>query len=287
MKNYAYHSLADQYPPMPQRELDAIVDAMLHGGYRAEFPVVLYQGRILDGRNRYLAAQLASVEATFVTFEGSEEEAARFVRDANEHRRHLSQEWLEERRKERMARVVSKRAEGKSTRQIAEEEGVSQKRIIDDLKDAAARGMAQNESGDKGYSPDSSREIIGKDKKKYASTRPPKLCPRCQVVAPALGVRDCKGCAELRRGGARPKEPEATSDQEGSAHIEPPTDAELLSIPFPDGSHINRLRTARDLLLAVADELHRAKLSPERDRLRGLASQVEEVDQRLAAKGWR
>ena len=137
-----FHPLAEEYPMMPAKELGRLEDAMRNHGYDKRFPVVVYGGRILDGRNRWLASQAAGVKAPTVEFKGTEEEAAAFVRLANEERRHLATEWLEARRAERITKVVEAKAGGKSNRQIAEEQGVSEVQVRRDLKDATATGVA-------------------------------------------------------------------------------------------------------------------------------------------------
>jgi ParB-like chromosome segregation protein Spo0J len=52
-------------------------------------PIVLLDGAILDGRNRYNACLAAGVEPAFVPFRG--EDALKFVLAANLHRRHLNE----------------------------------------------------------------------------------------------------------------------------------------------------------------------------------------------------
>jgi hypothetical protein len=53
-------------------------------------PIVLYQGKILDGRARYRAAQSAKVDIRHEEFTGTEDEARCFVMSANLQRRTLS-----------------------------------------------------------------------------------------------------------------------------------------------------------------------------------------------------
>lgn len=48
-----------------------------------------YKGRILDGRNRYRAAQAAGVDCPFITYDG--DEPASCVISLNLHRRHLTE----------------------------------------------------------------------------------------------------------------------------------------------------------------------------------------------------
>jgi hypothetical protein len=79
----------------------------------------------------------------------------------NDHRRQDDPEAVRKRRQDRIGRVAAARAEGKSPRAIAAEEGVSEKRIRDDLVEAGAKGYAPE--------PDA---VVGRDGKEYPATKP-------------------------------------------------------------------------------------------------------------------
>jgi ParB-like chromosome segregation protein Spo0J len=81
------HELANFFPMQDAARLAELAEGMKKSGYRAEFPIVLYEGKILDGRNRYKAAQMAGVEPSFVEFAG--DDAVAFVEQANANRRDL------------------------------------------------------------------------------------------------------------------------------------------------------------------------------------------------------
>jgi len=84
------HELANLFPMMSNEELNTLVEDMRINGYDATSPIVLYQKKILDGRNRYKAAQVAKVEPVFVTFNHGGD-PLKFVIRANLHRRHLNE----------------------------------------------------------------------------------------------------------------------------------------------------------------------------------------------------
>lgn len=87
MKEYQFHRLAKLFPLMEGEEFEELVADIQANG--AQIPVVLYEGKILDGRNRYLAAKQAGV-AVLPTTEYKGDDAAGYVMSANLIRRHLS-----------------------------------------------------------------------------------------------------------------------------------------------------------------------------------------------------
>ena len=87
MGEYEFHPLASIFPLIDgQAYQELIADVMRHG---VREPVWLYEGQILDGRNRYRAAQAMGVECPTREYEG--EDPTGFVVSLNLHRRHLSE----------------------------------------------------------------------------------------------------------------------------------------------------------------------------------------------------
>jgi hypothetical protein len=84
------HPIALVFPDIDADTFNDLVESMRTRGYDALHPIVLFEGKILDGRNRYRAAQVARVEPTFREFEGTIEDAAEFSLRENLHRRHLT-----------------------------------------------------------------------------------------------------------------------------------------------------------------------------------------------------
>lgn len=89
-KQYEYHPIANTYPMMEDKEFDNLVGSMEDNGFDSNHPITIYEGEILDGRNRYKAALEAEVEAKFQTFEGSLDEAVERSRQLNSFRRQLT-----------------------------------------------------------------------------------------------------------------------------------------------------------------------------------------------------
>ena len=70
---------------MGAKELDALTNDIRRNGLRQ--PITTYEGRILDGRNRYAACQKAGRALRFETYRGSD--PLGYVMSANLQRRHL------------------------------------------------------------------------------------------------------------------------------------------------------------------------------------------------------
>ncbi len=83
---YEFHPLCEVFPPMPDDELQSLAaNIKTHG---LTHPIILMDGKILDGRHRFLACQIAGIEPRFEQFQGSDPVA--FVWGENLARRHLT-----------------------------------------------------------------------------------------------------------------------------------------------------------------------------------------------------
>ena len=80
------HPLADCWPLLGALEFMELRASIKLSGVRE--PVVLYEGKILDGRHRYDAAWVENVTCPTVVYEG--DDPVQFVVDRNAHRRHLT-----------------------------------------------------------------------------------------------------------------------------------------------------------------------------------------------------
>lgn len=103
------HEIASIFPLLPESELEALAADIKANGLRE--PIVLHEGKILDGRNRYRACKIAGVEPR-VEQHRANGSLVEFVFSMNYHRRHLTQSqkatsatealpWFEKEAKER------------------------------------------------------------------------------------------------------------------------------------------------------------------------------------------
>jgi hypothetical protein len=199
------HPLAEKYPLLEGDDYEELKESIrLYGLLN---PIWLYEGKILDGRNRYRACRELGIEPEFARYDGDQPEG--FGKAQNVDRRHLSAEW-------RRAQVKAKRAEGKSVRQIADELDMHKTQVERDLSTVWTPAPEEDEpcptqtstassvmtNGHSAPSAASSRgaapKVTGRDGKTYAATkprgrRPKKDAPRKEIKAI---VKQLKGLAD-------------------------------------------------------------------------------------------
>jgi N6-adenosine-specific RNA methylase IME4/ParB-like chromosome segregation protein Spo0J len=86
-KELAFHPIADLFPLMEGEEFEELVRDVKANGLHE--PIVIYEDKILDGRNRYRACLMAEVEPTFRPFDG--DDPVNYVVSLNLRRRHLNE----------------------------------------------------------------------------------------------------------------------------------------------------------------------------------------------------
>jgi hypothetical protein len=85
--HYEFHELCCIFPQCSDEELQLLVSDIRENGL--QIPITLYEGKILDGRNRYLACRMLNQEPEYVEFDGIK--PLPFVISRNLCRRHLSE----------------------------------------------------------------------------------------------------------------------------------------------------------------------------------------------------
>lgn len=83
-----FHEYANLFPMMNPEEFKVLVQDMIASGFDPSSPIVTFQNKILDGRNRFKAALEAKVKPLFESFTGSD--PLGFVVRHNLKRRHLN-----------------------------------------------------------------------------------------------------------------------------------------------------------------------------------------------------
>lgn len=81
------HEYADLFPMYDEEALEELAADIKKHGLRD--PIILYDGKILDGRNRAKACEMAGIEPECVEYDG--DDLLEFVLSKNAHRRHLTE----------------------------------------------------------------------------------------------------------------------------------------------------------------------------------------------------
>jgi len=126
--SYIAHPLANMFPMIEGQALEDLKHDIAAKGILE--PIRLYQGMILDGRNRYAAGKAVGHKFTlddFVQWEGTLIEAEQWVISTNLHRRQLTAK-----QKQEMVRARIRKSPEMSNRQIAKLLGVSHTMVADE-----------------------------------------------------------------------------------------------------------------------------------------------------------
>lgn len=88
MRPYEHHPIAAIFPLMTDDGIELLAADILEHGLRE--PIMLFEGKVLDGRNRLAACIAAKVTPRFAEFRGETVEAVALVWSVNCRRRHLN-----------------------------------------------------------------------------------------------------------------------------------------------------------------------------------------------------
>ncbi len=129
MRTPKLHPACTIFPALGEEELQELAHDIAANGLRN--PIILYQGNILDGRNRYNACKLAKVEPRFFEFQG--DDPIGWVVSQNLVRRHLTASQravvaldllplLEKEAKQRQRRANSYKQNGRLAQECANQD---------------------------------------------------------------------------------------------------------------------------------------------------------------------
>jgi len=91
---YEPHEYANLFPMMRESEYQELLDSMKKNGYFSSCPIILFESAILDGRNRYRAAQELNILPMFVQFAGDKFQAYEYARATNFAHKHWTDDQL-------------------------------------------------------------------------------------------------------------------------------------------------------------------------------------------------
>lgn len=90
--NYEKHEY--NFFPTNENDYKNIVKNMRENGYDITLPIIMFEGKILDGWNRYKASQEVGIKAEAIQFNGTKEDALLYSIRTNKDRRHLGSSQL-------------------------------------------------------------------------------------------------------------------------------------------------------------------------------------------------
>lgn len=134
-KKLEFHEMANIFPMMTKIEIDSLAEDIKKNGLREA--VWLYNGKIIDGRNRYLACASAGVKPIFKNYTGAESELLSFVISLNLHRRHLTTS-----QKACLAVAILPKIEEQTMKRFKEKISLSRKEGIKTGKSEPSRDIA-------------------------------------------------------------------------------------------------------------------------------------------------
>ncbi len=85
---YDFHDIANIYPLAKEEEFELLKESIKERGQLS--PIVIFDKKIIDGRNRYLACKNLSIEPIIEIFTGTEDEALQYTIELNSGRRHMT-----------------------------------------------------------------------------------------------------------------------------------------------------------------------------------------------------
>lgn len=139
--SYEDHPIAAIFPLLPEAELSELAEDIKKNGLKTD--IVIYEGKILDGRNRYRACAIAKVQPFTTQYAG--DDPVGLVLSLNLHRRHLT--------------AGQKAAVG--TEALPHLEAEAKKRMVTSTGGDDPRPVEKIPQPDSGKSRDKAAELVG------------------------------------------------------------------------------------------------------------------------------
>jgi len=151
-----YHPAANLFPMLPASELKLLAKDIEENGQ--EFPVLIYDGMIIDGRNRWEACEMIDYDCmTQEIYDGDIEDPFAYVLSLNLHRRHLS---------ESQRAAVAAKLKGHYSQQADKRRKRGRPSLTKHQKNSSeGNGQARDKAGEalgvSGFSVDSASKVLG------------------------------------------------------------------------------------------------------------------------------
>jgi ParB-like chromosome segregation protein Spo0J len=277
LPQYQFHPLADVFPLMEGVEFDELVADIKANGLQQ--PIILYEDKILDGRNRYRACCAAGVKPKYQiinTFAFRFDTALTYVISANLRRRHLTAE-----QKREVIEKLLKADPEKSDRQVARLIGASPTTIGKVRKEREATGdvsKVDTSTDTKGRrqprqrSKPATATPVAKPAVKTVVANAEAMAGQREAVAQAQQDVGATSAAELARLTARNEELEVEVRRLKIAHEAEIEDLKAQSHP---AGLIDSLQAA--LAIAIAESNWEVELSESKKRRRSKALHAVQV----------
>jgi hypothetical protein len=169
MPKYSFHKASAVFPMMSDDEFAGLKDDIRQHGQKQ--PIYLFNGEVIDGRNRLKACQELGIEPQFQRIDLGKMMPVDLVLSLNLHRRHLDKQA-------RKAIAEIYRERGLSYREIGEKLGVNATTVMRDVeKPPVANATPEHSAQDVGESSRVSDDtpippkVKGRDGKEYPATK--------------------------------------------------------------------------------------------------------------------
>lgn len=278
------HPLSAEYADLAGAEYDWLCADIRTNGFDKRHPIILYDGKIIDGWQRQRACIEMGIRPFYAPLpRGVEPED--FVTRENDQRRHEGEESRRRRVAARRERVAAAAAAGKSMRTIATEEGVSRTTVLNDLSEPELRSPSgvngltpettdsqEKVDPDMQKAPEKPKTVTGRDGKNYPAEKPKIYCTRCTNLGPVHALKDCQACKDARAAAraGKPKPADNGAPRKNTMESVEVLDANRQPVPDHCKKMLNDewVQKAVDLLVETEKTFREARLIEGMDKRR-------------------